>query len=162
MPVSLNLKPFIATAMLTTAMTTVLASCSAFEPEYTDCPSIKAVLGADEINTRGILHQQDVTARINGHTARCVPTEDGVEMELELGLMLKRDFATGFKVEQVPIDVALAFVDKNDEPVGRIISRQTAFFPDYKDKSRPIFFINLDVPANTRVLIGISHVYGDE
>lgn len=158
MPVSLNLKPFIATAMLTT----ILASCSAFEPEYSDCPSIKAVLGADDINTRGILHKQDVTARINGHTARCVATNDGVEMELELGLMLKRDFAQGFKVEEVPIDVALAFVDENDQPVGRITSRQTAFFPDYKDKSRPIFSINIDVPANTRVLIGISHVYGEE
>ena len=163
MPVSLNFKPFIATAMLTAAMTTALASCSAFKPDYIDCPSIKAVAGADDINTRGILIKQDVTARINGHSARCVGTNDGgVAMELELGLMLKRDFASGFKVEEVPIDVALAFLDKDDQPVGRITERRNAFFPDYSDKSRPTFIMNFDVPANTRVLIGISHVYGEE
>ncbi len=134
----------------------VLTGCSAFEPNYTECPSIKAAVGGEEVATTGTNFGQNVIVRINGYAARCVATANGHSLKLDLGLLLRRDFDAGLAAERVPINVTLAFIDQDNNIVGRHLHQNNAAFADYNDKSRPNVIINTEIPSGTRVVLGLG------
>lgn len=133
-----------------------LSACSTFEPDYVACPDISVSDQADRAYVEGITIGQLAYARFNGVGSRCVVTSTGYDMEMELGLLLKRDISETSLSEEVPIDVTFAFVNDNDEVVSRYVYSKSVFFPDYRDKSRPVLFINTEIPAGTRVVMGLG------
>ena len=137
-------------------MTATLSGCSVFDPEYTACPSIKAVEGAENVATTGTILGQDISIRLNGVTAKCVATSDGHDLELEIGLLARRDMSSSAKTEEVAVDFTLAFLDKDDNPVAREVKSYKAYFPDFSEKSRPTFTFSTEIPAGTRVILGLG------
>ncbi|MCE2516294.1 MAG: hypothetical protein J4F41_00375 [Alphaproteobacteria bacterium] len=147
-----------ALALMTAAMT----GCSAFEPEYTACPSIKAVEGAENVATKGTILGQDIAVRLNGVAAKCVATSSGHDLELEVGLLARRDMSSSAKTEEMKIDITLAYLDKDDNPVGRDVSSFKAYFNEFNAKSRPTFVISTEIPAGTRVIMGLGKLKDGE
>lgn len=133
-----------------------LVGCSAFEPDYIACPTISVLDGAEKITTVGAELGQVVTVRVNGAGARCTDNGNGVDMEFELGLMIKRDMENIDKSERVVVDTTMAFLDSDGQVTERLVFSKDAFIPDYQIKSRPILSINTKVPAGMRVVFGLG------
>jgi hypothetical protein len=140
----------------------LIAGCSAFEPEYTACPPIKAVEGAERVSTIGATLGQPITMRINGVTARCVATSDGFDMDIELGLFARRDMSTSTNIEEIAIDATFAFLDSNDQVVERKVVSETAYFRNSQGTSRPKLDISIDVPSGTRVIMGLGKLADEQ
>lgn len=134
----------------------LLSSCSTFEPDYVACPDISVSEKAERVYVEGIKLGQIAQVRFNGANARCVATSTGFDMEMELGFLLKRDISDSSLSEEVPLDITFAYVDDNDQVVSRYVRSASVFFPDYLDKSRPIISINTEVPAGTRIVMGLG------
>ena len=134
----------------------LLAGCSAFEPDQVACPNIKALEDYEYVMTKGDTLGQDVTIRVNGVDTACYETEEGHRMEIGLGLMLKRPADDIQKIEKVGVDVTFAFLDSNDDVVGREIRFDDVFIGSFKNKSRPVLLFDIDIPADTRVVFGLG------
>ena len=140
----------------------MLAGCSTFEPERVACPDIAAAAGAENVVTIGADLKHEVSIRFNGVSAECTPRGDGYAMKMELGLMLKRSQADWNKTERIPFDVTLAFVDDANEVVSRYVFSEEAFIGDRLVKSRPTFVLRTNVPAGTRVVMGLGKAVSAE
>lgn len=138
------------------ALSLMLTACSAFEPDYVECPDISVSDKADRAYIEGITLGQIALARFNGASSRCVVTDTGYDMQMELGLLLKRDISVSSLSEEVPVDITFAFVDKDGNVVSRHVHSSNVFFPDYLDKSRPLLGIRAEIPAGTRVVMGLG------
>ena len=138
------------------ALVAALSGCSTFEPEKVACPSISISKGAERAYIEGVKLGQLAYVRVNGAWSECAPTQSGFDMELQLGLLLKRDISDSSLSEEVPIDITFAFVDSNDNVVSRYVHSDTVFFPDYQDKSRPTLIIEKEIPAGTRIVFGLG------
>jgi len=134
----------------------LLAGCSTFEPEVVACPDISVAEGAEQVMTIGAELEHVVSIRFNGVAAECTPRSDGYAMKMDIGLMLKRLQNDRNKTERVPFDITLAFVDSKDEVVSRYIFSEEAFIGDLEAKSRPIFILRTNVPAETRIVMGLG------
>jgi len=137
-------------------MAALVASCSAFGPKEVACPDIAVAQGAEKVVTLGADLQHEVTIRFNGVAAECTPRGDGFAMKMELGLLLKREPENWNQTERVPFDVTLAFIDSNDEVVSRFVFSNEAFIGDRSTKSRPTFTFKANIPAETRVVMGLG------
>lgn len=133
-----------------------LTACSSFEPEYVACPDVKALAGAENVILTGTKSGQKVTARFDGVSPKCVATPDGYQMDLGFALIIRRDLSVHAKVEEVPIDLTIAYIDKNDEVVDRSVESFTGFLPTSMSGSRPVFNVRDDVPAGTRVVLALG------
>ena len=134
----------------------LLSSCSTFEPDYVACPDISVSEKAERVYVEGIKLGQIAQVRFNGVNARCVATSTGYDMEMELGFLLKRDISDSSLSEEVPLDLTFAYVGENDQVMSRYVHSTSVFFSDYRDKSRPIILINTEIPAGTRVVMGLG------
>ena len=148
--------PKIATLILAAPLVSLLASCAALEPEYTQCPNIRVSDKADRAYVQGKIIGQIAYVRVNGVNARCVANSDGFNMEMELGFLMRRDISQSASGEEIPLDVTLAYLDQEGNVVGRYIHSQSAFFATRSDKSRPVFTINTNIPPSTRIVMGIG------
>ena len=142
-------------------LATTLTACSTFEPEKVACPDISVSQGAERAYIEGVKLGQLAYVRVNGAWSECVATSTGFDMELQLGLLMKRDISDSSLSEEVPIDITFAFVDGNDNVVSRYVHSDTVFFPDYLDKSRPTLIITKDIPAGTRIVFGLGKAIDD-
>jgi hypothetical protein len=78
-------------------------------------------------------------------------------MSVELGLLIRRSERSVEKSgERVKIDATFAFVDANDQVVGREVVGDSAIIGGFKEKSRPDFSFSFDVPEGTRVVLGLG------
>ncbi|MGC6484784.1 MAG: hypothetical protein ACON4P_03845 [Candidatus Puniceispirillales bacterium] len=134
----------------------MLASCSTFEPDYVECPSVSARDGYDNVALTGADHGQEVTMRLNGVGTRCYAIEGGHRMEVELGLFIRRLDEKITVNERVKVDLTLVYLDADDQVVGRDIYEDEAYIGTLKTKSRPVFPFSVDVPEGTRVVIGLG------
>ncbi len=137
-------------------LTATLTACGTFEPDYVACPEISVSKSAERAYVEGITLGQVAQVRFNGMSAQCIATSDGHDLEIDLGFLMKRDISESSLSEEVPLDVTFAFVDANDQVVSRSVYSFSAFFPDYKNKSRPIFGLKSEIPAGTRVVMGLG------
>lgn len=139
----------------------VLAACTLFEPDYTACPSLKAVEGAERIAAIGTKLGQPISMRINGVDAKCVAADDGFEMDIALGIIARRDISENGKTEEVILNATFAFLDEDDQVVRRQMIGEKVFFPSLQDTARPIFEFSIDIPAGTRVIMGLGKPEGE-
>ena len=133
-----------------------LTACTSFEPDYIACPEVKALAGAENVILTGKNTGQQVSARFDGVSAKCLATSTGYDMELGIALILRRDLDVNAKVEEVPIDLTIAYIDKNDEVVARSVRSFTGYLPTISSGSRPVFSIDDDIPAGTRVVLALG------
>ena len=154
--VVVSLKDPIKSLALPAVALCLLAGCSAFEPETVPCPEIKVIKGYENVLVTGATLGQDVTMRVNGVDAVCSDIEAGRRMNVDLGLMIKRQDDDLSKIEKVNLDVTFAFIDTNGDVIGRQIYSDEAFITSFTAKSRPIMRIKLDVPDDTRVVFGLG------
>lgn len=133
-----------------------LTACTSFEPDYIACPEVKALAGAENVTLTGKNTGQEITARFDGVSAKCIATPNGYDMDLGFALILRRDLSVYAKVEEVPIDITIAYVDKNDEVVARTARSFTGFLPTSKSGSRPVFNLSDDIPQGTRVVLALG------
>ena len=94
---------------------------------------------------------QQVSARFDGVSAKCIATPDGYDMDLGIALIIKRDLEAYAKVEEVPIDLTIAYVDKNDEVVARSVRTFHRLFASGRSGTRSVFNIDDDIPAGTEL-----------
>lgn len=141
---------------LPAAALSLLAGCTAFEPETVPCPEIKVIKGYENVRVTGETLGQDVTMRVNGVDAFCTDIEAGRRMNVDLGLMIKRPGDDLSKIEKVNVDVTFAYIDANGDIVSRQIFSDEAFITSFTAKSRPIMRMKLDVPDETRVVFGLG------
>ena len=133
-----------------------LAACSSFEPDYIACPEVKALAGAENVSLVATNTGQPVTARFDGVNAQCLATENGYAMDLSFALIIRRDLNVNPKVEEVPIDLTIAYVDANDQVVARTERSFTGYFPFGMSGSRPVFSVDDNVPAATRIVLALG------
>ena len=133
-----------------------LTACSSLEPDYIACPEVKALAGAENVMLSGKITGQQVTARFDGVSAKCIATPNGYDMDLGIALIIRRDLSVYAKDEEVPIDLTIAYVDKNDEVVARSVRSFTGYLPFTRSGSRPMFNIDDDIPAGTRVVLALG------
>ena len=133
-----------------------LTGCTSFEPDYIACPEVKALAGAENVMLTGTNTGQQVTARFDGVSSACVATPNGYDMELAVALILRRDLNVYAKVEEVPVDLTIAYVDKNDEVVARSVRSFTGYLPSTSSGTRPVFNIDDEIPAGTRVVLALG------
>lgn len=135
---------------------TMLAGCSAFEPDYVACPSIKAVDGTGRVEVTGDPSGAPIQLRLNGVRGLCTVNSDGFDLVLQVGLFARRDLTANVKTDEYNIDITMAFLDSNDQVVGRHIHSASGFFAELEEKSRPTLKISTDIPAGTRVILGLG------
>ena len=133
-----------------------MTACSSFEPDYIACPEVKALAGAENVILAGSNTGQKVTARFDGLSAKCIATPSGYDMELGIAMVLRRDLVVNQKVEEVPIDITIAYIDKNDQVVSRSVQSVTGYLPSNIPASRPVFALDEDVPAGTRIVVALG------
>ena len=133
-----------------------LTACASLEPDYIACPEVKALAGAENVMLSGKITGQQVTARFDGVSAKCIATPNGYDMDLGIALILRRDLNVYAKVEEVPIDLTIAYIDKNDEVVARSVRSFTGYLPTISSGSRPVFSIDDNIPAGTRVVLALG------
>ena len=133
-----------------------LTACTSFEPDYIACPEVKALAGAENVMLRGKNTGQQVSARFDGVSAKCIATPNGYDMDLGIALIIRRDLEVYAKVEEVPIDLTIAYVDKNDEVVARSVRTFTGYLPSTRSGTRSVFNIDDDIPAGTRVVLALG------
>jgi len=133
-----------------------LSACSSFEPEYTACPDVKAVAGAENIITSSPATGHAITIRFDDVLAQCVPSDGGYKMKLDFAVIMRRDLSVYGKVEEVPFDLTLAFVDADGQVVGRSEHNFTGFIPGLVAASRPMFSLKDQIPSGTRVVMGLG------
>ena len=133
-----------------------LTACSSLEPDYIACPEVKALAGAENVILTGKNTGQQITARFDGVSAKCLATPNGYDMDLGIALILRRDLNVYAKVEEVPIDLTIAYIDKNDEVVARSVRSFTGYLPTISSGSRPVFSIDDNIPAGTRVVLALG------
>ena len=63
-------------------------------------------------------------------------------MNVDLGLMIKRQDDDLSKIEKVNLDVTFAFIDTNGDVIGRQIYSDEAFITSFTAKSAPIMRIS--------------------
>lgn len=133
-----------------------LTACTSFEPDYIACPEVKALAGAENVMLTGKNTGQQVNARFDGVSAKCIATPNGYDMDLGIALIIRRDLEVYAKVEEVPIDLTIAYVDKNDEVVARSVRTFTGYLPSTRSGTRSVFNIDDDIPAGTRVVLALG------
>ena len=133
-----------------------LTACTSLEPDYIACPEVKALAGAENVILTGKNTGQQITARFDGVSAKCLATPNGYDMDLGIALVLRRDLNVYAKVEEVPIDLTIAYIDKNDEVVARSVRSFTGYLPTISSGSRPVFSIDDNIPAGTRVVLALG------
>ena len=133
-----------------------LTACTSFEPDYIACPEVKALAGAENVMLTGKNTGQQVSARFDGVSAKCIATPNGYDMDLGIALIIRRDLEVYAKVEEVPIDLTIAYVDKNDEVVARSVRTFTGYLPSTRSGTRSVFNIDDDIPADTRVVLALG------
>lgn len=138
------------------AAMTMLASCSSFEPDYVACPSVKALAGAENVISAGADTGNRVTVRFDGVNPQCVATPSGYDMTLNFALVLKRDESLIGNAERVPVDITLAYLDKDDQIISRSVKQVTGYISDFTSATRPVFSIEDEIPTGARVVIGIG------
>ena len=93
---------------------------------------------------------------LRGIVERCLAGSDGgYEMELELGLAIRRVADTLDHPEELPIEVVVGFLDSEDSLVNSYVFSDEAFVPTFSTSASSVFQIRTDVPADTRVVLGL-------
>jgi len=133
-----------------------LSACSTFEPEYTACPDVKAVEGAENIVMASPATGHAITVRFDDVLAKCVARGDGYDLKLDFAMVMRRDLSLYGKVEEVPFDLTLAFIDADDQVVARSEHRFTGYIPGMIAASRPLFSLKDEIPSGTRVVMGLG------
>ena len=133
-----------------------LTACTSLEPDYIACPEVKALAGAENVILAGNNTGQQVSARFDGVSAKCIATPNGYDMDLGVALIIRRDLNVYAKVEEVSIDLTIAYVDKNDEVVARSVRSFTGYLPSTRSGTRAVFNIGDDIPAGTRVVLALG------
>ena len=137
-------------------LSATISACGTFTPEYVACPDISVSGDADRVYVEGVTLGQVAQVRFNGISTQCVATSGGHDAEIDVGFLMKRDISESSLSEEVPLDVTFAFVDAADQVISRKVYSFSAFFPSYDAKSRPIFGINTEIPAGTRLVMGLG------
>lgn len=139
-----------------------LSGCSTFEPEYSECPSIKAVLGGEQTFAKGQTLGQIASIRFNGIHGQCVQKSGYTDADITVHLLMERDMRTGANIENVEVHLTAAIIDANDQVVKREVITEEMFFSSSLDRSFPKLDINLDVPDGHRVLLGLGRAATEE
>ena len=133
-----------------------LAGCSAFEPEYSECPSITAALGGEQTFAKGQNLGQIASIRFNGTYGQCVQKSGYTDTDITVHLLMERDMRTGANIEAVVVHLTAAIIDSDDQVTTRKVITEEVFFSSGLDRSFPTFDFNLDVPDGHRVLLGLG------
>lgn len=142
--------------MMGVLVSTGITACSLWPWEQVDCPPVSVAEDATRAHIEGIRYGQLAYIRVNGVWPECKETQDGYDMEIQVGFLMQRDLSESATTEEVPLDITFAFVDENDAVVSRTVHSDRVFFGQFNDRSNPVLIINLDVPAGTRVVFGIG------
>jgi|SaaInl3SG_22_DNA_1037383.scaffolds.fasta_scaffold04871_7 hypothetical protein len=133
-----------------------LIGCSAFEPEYGQCPPISAAKGAEESYIIGSKLGQLVKLRFNGIAGQCVARDGYTDTRIFMRLLLRRDMTTGSNIERTEFYVTAAIIDENDSVVSRATFAEEGNFKDGMDISQPDIKYRVDVPDGHRVVLAIG------
>lgn len=133
-----------------------LIGCSAFEPEYGQCPPISAAKGAEESYIIGSKLGQLVKLRFNGIAGQCVARDGYTDTRIFMRLLLRRDMTTGSNIERTEFYVTAAIIDENDSVVSRETFAEEGNFKDGMDISQPDIKYRVDVPNGHRVVLAIG------
>jgi hypothetical protein len=133
-----------------------LIGCSAFEPEYGQCPPISAAKGAEESFVIGSKLGQLVKLRFNGIASQCVVRDGYTDTQIFMNVLLRRDMTTGSNIELTEFYVTAAIIDENDNVVSREIFADKGNFKDGMDISQPDINYRLDVPDGHRVVLALG------
>jgi len=133
-----------------------LVGCSAFEPEYSECPSIQAAVGGEQTFARGQNLGQIASIRFNGINGQCVQKSGYTDTDITVHVLLERDMRSGANIETVEVHLTAAIIDPDDQVTTRKVLTQDMSFSSGLDRSFPSFDFNLDVPDGHRVLLGLG------
>ena len=134
----------------------LLGGCSFSDKNYSACPSIKVVEGAERVILTGSILGQEARVRLNGVNAKCVMSETGYDATIDLGLLGKRSTKTSGKNEKASLTVVMAIIDDNDEVIERKFFQEDVIFGNGNNTSRPIYELDLSIPSGARVLLGLK------
>jgi hypothetical protein len=138
-----------------------LTSCGTFNPDYVTCPDIRISDQADRGFVEGTTLGQAVYIRVISADTKCVTTKEGHDLDIELGFQMRRDISDNALPEEIMIDVTFAFLDANDNVVSRYIYSDDVEFRENRDTGRPILVFSVEIPADTRVVMGIGKAVGE-
>ncbi|MBL6781887.1 MAG: hypothetical protein ISQ21_02520 [Alphaproteobacteria bacterium] len=144
--------------LLAMSLFTGIIGCTAFEPEYGECPPILAAEGAEEQYLYGTKLGQLIKVRFNGIVGQCVPRDGYTDMRLFINLLLRRDMTTGSNIERTEIHITAAIIDADDNVVSREVFTDDGSFRDGMDISMPEWKERLDVPYGHKVVLALGRV----
>ena len=139
-----------------TFLALAIAGCARYGAEYSPCPPITVVAGAERIAIAGLELGQVVRVKFNGVYGQCIQYDGYADMTLMVNLLMKRNIGGGSDVEEVPVYVTASIVDADDQVVLRQQAADTFYFGSGIDRSNPAMTIYLDVPQDHRVVIGFG------
>lgn len=135
----------------------VLATACAIDPEdYDPCPPISTLEEAAWWRTIGNRIGQVVEIRFNGVYGQCIQRRDHSDMNLVVNLYMKRDAEENPSAEGVVAVVTIAVVDADNQVVERRVVTRNFFIPAFSSRSRPVFAVNVNVPQDHRVIVGLG------
>ena len=149
MPLSLKLISGLAVGLL-------LTGCTAFEPNYVDCPDTKLREGSDYVTRLGEIQGDRITMRILKVAWRCIGSGENLEMQIGFNVDVVRETDDTLSAERVPLDVTFAFLDTNDNVVSRIVHTEIIEMPGLRTYVPRTPVVEFDVPAGTRVVFGLG------
>ena len=149
MPISRKLVPGLVAGLL-------LAGCTAFRPDYVDCPDVKLREGSDYVTRQGEIQGDRITMRILKVAHRCIEASDGFEMQIGFNVDIERETDEVLLAERVPLDVTFAFLDANDNVVSRIVHTEVIEMPGLRTYVPRSPVVEMDVPSGTRVVFGLG------
>ncbi len=68
-----------------------LVGCSAFEPEYSECPSINGAIGGEQTFAKGQNLGQIASIRFNGIYGQCVQNAGYTDTNITVHILMERD-----------------------------------------------------------------------
>ena len=146
----------IARPLLAAGIMAVIIGCSAFEPEYGECPPIFAAKGAEESYLVGSKLGQIIKIRFNGISGQCVARDGYTDARLYINVLMRRDLTTGSNIEQAEFYITAAIIDETETVVSRETFLEEANFRDSMDTSQPDIIKRLDIPDGHRVVLALG------
>jgi hypothetical protein len=139
-----------------------VASCNPLKRDYVACPDIRISDQAEGGFLEGANLGQVVHIRVISADIKCVATDEGHDLDIELGFLMRRDISDNGLPEEIIIDVTFAYLDADDNVVSRYVYSDDVAFRENRDTGRPILVFSVDIPADTRVVMGIGKAIGGE
>ena len=146
---------FFLNSALLVGLTSLIGGCAALRPATYDCSNL---VSAPEIGSRITLPTetgQEVIARLNGVNAICTDKKDRIDIDLEIGLKLKRNLEEGADPLLLEVPFIAAQIDEEEAVKGHESFSYRMAFSDKVDIFYPLVKHDTSLSKNGRLVISM-------